>query len=107
MTQPIINIQFGHHEIEIQPSSFEETALETILQAIQNLRYDSVSLRKLFVPYGDPTKRELYRYGITIPKSVDAEVFADWLVEQLRQIQSEQADSFQINRLPTRNMLNR
>ena len=100
MSQPVINIQFGHRETEIKLASFEEVALEAVLEAIQNLRYDAVSLRKLFVAYGNPAKHNLYRYGITIPPNVDAEVFTNWLVEQLRTIQSEQGDSFQINRLP-------
>jgi hypothetical protein len=101
MSTPVINFLVGHGEIEIKPSSFEEAELETVLEAIQNLRYESISLRKLFVPYGDPTKRDLYRYGIGIPKNVDVGVFTDWLVEQLRKIQLEVGDTFQINRLPT------
>ena len=52
-------------------------------------------------PIGDPTKNNLYRYGMTIPKNADSEQFADWLVEQLRKIQLEGGDSFQINRLST------
>lgn len=107
MSHPVINIQFGHHEIEIKPSSFEEAALEAVLEAIKNLHYDAVSLRKLFVPYGDPTKNNLYRYGITIPKNVDAELFGNWLVEQLRKIQLEQGDTFQINRLPAPEKMSR
>ena len=100
MSHPVINVLFGHHEIEIKPTLFEEVDLESVLEAIQNLRYESVSLRKLFAAYGNPEKRDLYRYGITIPKNVDAELFGSWLIEQLRIIQAEQGDSFQINRIP-------
>jgi hypothetical protein len=107
MSTPVINLQFGHHEIEIKPSLFEEPALEIVLEAIQNLRYEAVSVRKLFIPYGDPTKSNLYRYGITIPKNVDAEVFINWLVEQLRKIQAEVGDTFQINRVPSYDTMNR
>jgi hypothetical protein len=99
MTHPMINIQLGHKEVEIKASSVEITALEAIVEAIQNLHYDAVSLRKLLIPYGDPTKNDLYRYGLTIPKNVDGSQFTDWLVEQLRKIQFEDGDSFQINRL--------
>jgi len=107
MSSPVINLQFGHHEIEIKPSLFEEAALETLLEAIQNLRYEAVSIRKLFVPYGDPTKSNLYRYGIAIPKNVDGEVFINWLVEQLRTIQAAAGDTFQINRVPSYDTMNR
>ena len=100
MTQPMLNIQLGDKEVEIKASSVEITVLESIVEAIQNLHYDAISLRKLLIPYGDPTKNNLYRYGLTIPKNVDGGQFTDWLVEQLRKIQFEDGDSFQINRLP-------
>jgi len=99
MSHPVITVRFEYQELEIRLSSFEETALETILEAIQNLHYDAIGLRKLLIPYGDPTKRELYRYGITIPKNVDADSFTNWLVEQLRGLQAELGDTFQINRM--------
>lgn len=100
MGQPIINVRFQPREIEIRLSSFEETSLETVLEAIRGLSYESVGLRKLLIPYGDPTKHELYRYGITVPKNAAGESFTNWLVEQLRSLQAELGDTFQINRIP-------
>ena len=100
MSQPAINLQFGHNEIEIKFASFDTAALEAVLETIKKLHFDAFSLGKLLVEYGDPTKNDPYRYGVRVPKNVDAEPFTNWLVDQLRTIQLDDSASWQVNHLP-------
>lgn len=101
MSQPIINVQLDHNEIEIKFSSFDTAALEAVLEKIKTLHSDAFSLGKSLIEYGDPTKKEAYRYGVRIPKNGDAQQLTDWLVEQLRHIQLDDRASWQVIHAPT------
>ena len=99
MNQPIIRIQSRAREIELAFSSFEDdAALEAAVDEISAFRYDATPLSKWLVGYGDPTKKSLYRYGIHIPKNVDAEQLMRWLVEQLRLTPYESSFAFDDHR---------
>jgi hypothetical protein len=100
VNEPTVDLQFGHNEFEIKLSSFDDDNRETFLDTIKDLRFDAMSVGKWLVPYGDPTKSNLYRFGLHIPKTVDAERFVDWLVEQLRTIQLEDGAWLQVNHVP-------
>jgi hypothetical protein len=100
VSQPVINIQLDHNEIGIKFSSFDTAPLEAVLERIKKLQFDAFSLGKLLIEYGDPTKKEAYRYGVRVPKNVDAQPFTNWLVEQLRTIQFDDRASWQVNHLP-------
>ena len=101
MSQPVIRLQSRPREIELAFSSFEDDAArEAAVDEISALRYDAVPLSKWLVGYGDPTKKSLYRYGIHIPKNVDAEQLMNWLVEQLRVTQYDGSPSFRVDLSP-------
>jgi hypothetical protein len=98
--QSIINIQSGQQEIEMKFSAFDTAIVEAVLESIKKLHFESLSLGKLLVEYGDPTKNDPYRYGIRLPKNVDTEPFTSWLVDQLRTLQLDDRASWQVNQLP-------
>lgn len=87
MPQPNIDMQLRNREVEIKFSAFEEESLQTVLETIEALTFKSVPLRDWLVPYGDPAKSVLYRYGIQLPDNVDAQQFTTWLGEELPRIQ--------------------
>jgi len=97
----MINIQFNHNEIEIKFSAFDIEGLEAVLDRIKKLHFDNFSLGKLLIQYGDPTKTDPYRYGVRVPKTVEAEPLINWLVEQLQNLQQEDGVLWQVNHLPT------
>ena len=100
MSQPVIDLQLRHNEIEIKFLSFDEAELQTVLDMIEAASFDSTPLRGWLVPYGDPTKSNLYRYGLPVPEDLDADAFTTWLVEQLRSMKLENNTSFRVNHLP-------
>jgi hypothetical protein len=101
VSQPTINVQLERNEIQIKFSSFDTPSLEAVLEKIKKLHFENFSLSKLLTQYGDPTKTDPYRYGVRLPKNVDAESFTTWLVEQLQHIQVDDDASWQVNHLPT------
>jgi hypothetical protein len=101
MSQPLIYIQFRQSEIEMAFSSFEEEAdLEAVLEMVKELHFDGIPLKKWLVSYGDSTKSSLYRYGLRVPKNVDAGSCTNWLVEQLRTRTVAGGPSFRIDHSP-------
>lgn len=100
MNQPVINIQLRRHEIEIKLGSFDEPDRDAFLQRIKKLDFGAQSPGKMLVVYGDPAKSSTYRYGIQLPKHIDAQEFTTRFVEQMRTIQFDDLVSFEVNHLP-------
>jgi hypothetical protein len=100
VNRPIMNVQPGPKEIEIKFSAFDAATVEAVIETINKLHYESHTVGKLLTEYGDPTKSAAYRYGVRLPKNVDAEPFTNWLVDQLRTLQLNDQATWEVNQIP-------
>lgn len=100
MSQPSISVQLRRNEVELKLSSFEEPVRDALFERMKKLDFGTLSLGKMLITYGDPTKGSTYRYGIHLPKNVDPQQFTTQFIDQLRSIQFVDDTSFEINHLP-------
>lgn len=84
MSQPIINLQLRHREIELKFLSFSEADLRLAVDFINALSYETVSLRGWLVPYV-PLATD--HFALPLPQHADADDFSIWLVDELQDLE--------------------